>query len=76
MAFNERWNDYLYSMTMVTKDFMRTVQVGLGVFTIEGFRNWGQLLAASTFITMPMIILFLFIQKRFIDGIMMSGIKG
>ena len=76
MTFNERWNDYIYPMTMVTKDFMRTVQVGLGVFSNEGWRHWGEHLAASTFITMPMIIMFLFVQKRFIDGIMAGGIKG
>ena len=77
LTFNDRWNDYLYSMIMVTRDAMRTVQVGMGAFQGEqGIIQWGYLTAASTFITIPTIVLFLFVQKRFIDGVMMSGIKG
>jgi multiple sugar transport system permease protein len=76
LAFNDRWNDYLYSLIMVTKDYMRTVQVGMAVFQGEGYSEWNYLTAASVFITLPVIILFLFVQKRFIEGVMMSGIKG
>jgi multiple sugar transport system permease protein len=76
LAFNDRWNDYLYSLIMVTKDYMRTVQVGMAVFQSEGGTEWTFRMAASTFVTLPVIVLFLFVQKRFIDGVMMSGIKG
>jgi multiple sugar transport system permease protein len=76
LTFNDRWNDYLYSLIMVTKDNMRTVQVGMAVFQGEGGTMWHLLMAASTFITIPVIVLFLFVQRRFIDGVMMSGIKG
>jgi len=76
LTFNERWNDYLYSLIMVTKDAMRTVQVGMAVFQSEESTEWSLLMAASTFVTIPVIVLFLFVQKRFIDGVMMTGIKG
>jgi multiple sugar transport system permease protein len=76
LAFNDRWNDYLYSLIMVTKDNMRTVQVGMAVFQNEGYSYWNYLMAASAFITLPVIVLFLCVQKRFIEGVMMSGIKG
>jgi multiple sugar transport system permease protein len=76
LTFNAHWNDYLYNMIMVSKDSMRTVQVGMAVFQGEGYSVWHYLTAASTFITIPIIILFLLVQKRFIDGVMMSGIKG
>ena len=75
LTFNDRWNDYLYSLIMITRNNMRTVQVGMSVFSNEGGSQWHLLMAASTFITIPVIILFLFVQKQFIDGVMMSGIK-
>jgi multiple sugar transport system permease protein len=48
----------------------------MAVFQGEGGTMWHLLMAASTFITIPVIILFLLVQRRFIDGVMMSGIKG
>jgi multiple sugar transport system permease protein len=76
MAFNDRWNDYLYSLIMTTKDAMRTIQVGLAVFRGEIATEWQYLTAISVFVSMPVILLFLLVQKRFIDGVMMSGVKG
>jgi multiple sugar transport system permease protein len=76
LTFNSHWNDYLYNMIMASKDNMRTVQVGMAVFLGEGYSLWHYLTAASTFISLPIILLFLLVQKRFIDGVMMSGIKG
>ncbi|MDR0451126.1 MAG: carbohydrate ABC transporter permease [Treponema sp.] len=75
LAFNDRWNDYLYSLIMITKNNMRTVQVGLGILREMG-APVSFLMAATTFVTIPVIVLFLFVQKRFIDGVMTGGIKG
>ena len=76
LTFNDRWNDYLYSMIMTSREAMRTVQVVMAAFQSEGGTVWNQLMAASTFVTVPVIVLFLFVQRRFIDGVMMSGVKG
>ena len=76
LTFNDRWNDYLYYLIMASKEAMYTVQVGMAVFQGDGMTDWNMLMAASSFVTIPVIVLFLFVQKRFIDGVMMSGIKG
>ncbi|QQO09904.1 carbohydrate ABC transporter permease [Breznakiella homolactica] len=75
-AFMDRWNDYIWPLIMTTKDTMRTVQVGMAVFQSESGTEWTYLMAASTFVSLPGIILFLIVQRRFIDGVMMSGVKG
>jgi multiple sugar transport system permease protein len=75
-AFNDRWNDFIWSLTMTTKDYMRTLQVGMRAFQSEASTEWTYMMAAATFVSMPIIILFLFVQKQFIEGVMMSGVKG
>jgi multiple sugar transport system permease protein len=60
---------------MITRPGMRTIQVGLGILR-EMKIEWPYSMAASAFISIPVILLFLFVQKRFIEGVMMSGVKG
>lgn len=75
-AFTDRWNDFIWSLIVTTKDYMRTVQVGMAVFQSESGTEWTLMMAAATFVSLPVIILFLFVQRRFIEGVMMSGVKG
>ncbi len=75
-AFMDRWNDFIWALIMTTKDSMRTVQVGMAVFQSEAGTEWTYMMAAATFVSLPVIILFLFVQRQFIEGVMMSGVKG
>lgn len=75
-AFMDRWNDFIWSLIMTTKDSMRTVQVGMAVFQSEAGTEWTYMMAAATFVSLPVITLFLFVQRQFIEGVMMSGVKG
>ena len=61
-------------MTNSTK--MKTVQLGLAYFTGQTFTQWNLLMAAVLSAIIPVIILFLLLQRYFIEGITMSGIKG
>ncbi len=76
LAFLDGWNSYLWPLIMTTKDHMRTVQVAVWTFQSEGGTIWPLLMAATTFVSLPAIILFLFLQKQLIEGVMMGGIKG
>ena len=71
----ERWNDFIWALTMTTKDNMRTVQVGMAVFQSESGTEWTLMMAAATFVSLPVIIFFLFVQDKFIEGVMTTGIK-
>ncbi|MEH7235450.1 carbohydrate ABC transporter permease [Bacillus sp. JJ1562] len=68
LAFRNAWNDYTWPLLITTENNMRTVQMGLR-YMIDPERgiNWPELLAASTFVTIPSVILFLFIQKYMVN---------
>ena len=75
--FMYTWNDFLGPLIYLTdqKDF--TLAVGLQFFQSQlGGTEWHYLMAASTLMALPIIILFFFTQKTFIEGISTTGIKG
>jgi multiple sugar transport system permease protein len=75
--FMGTWNDFMGPLIFLTnqKDF--TLALGLQFFQSQhGGTEWHYLMAASTLIVLPVILLFFFTQKTFIEGISMTGIKG
>lgn len=75
--FMGTWNDFMGPLIFLTnqKDF--TLALGLQFFQSQhGGTEWHYLMAASTLIVLPIILLFFFTQKTFIEGISMTGIKG
>jgi len=77
LTFTWRWNDYFWPLIMTNSTDMRTLPVGL-VFlrTSEGSIEWNVVMAASMFVMAPIIVLFIFLQKYFVEGVMSSGVKG
>jgi ABC-type glycerol-3-phosphate transport system permease component len=77
LTFTWRWNDYFWPLIMTSSPEMRTLPVGL-VFlrTSEGSIEWNVVMAASVFVILPIILLFLFFQRYFVEGVMSSGLKG
>jgi len=69
------WNAFLWVLIMTNKATMRTVPVGLQVFSSEIGTAYEQLMAASVLAIIPVLILFFFTQKQFIQGIARTGIK-
>lgn len=69
------WNDYVWPLIITNSEEMRTVQLGLTIFKHE-FVIWEQLMAATTLVSLPLIIIFLFAQRFFIHGLITSGLKG
>jgi multiple sugar transport system permease protein len=74
--FMATWNDFLGPLIYLTKQKDFTLALGLQFFQSQhGGTEWHYLMAASTLIAMPIVILFFFTQKSFIEGISMTGIK-
>jgi len=78
-AFQRTWNDFLAPLIFLNKTEMMTLSVGLAALTggtgeAVAYYHW--LMAASTSIVLPMVIFFLFTQKYFVRGVVMSGVKG
>jgi len=75
--FMGTWNDFLGPLIYLTNQSDFTLALGLQFFQSQhGGTEWHYLMAASTLIVLPVIVLFFFTQKTFIEGISMTGLKG
>ncbi|MCD4846632.1 MAG: carbohydrate ABC transporter permease [Candidatus Aegiribacteria sp.] len=69
------WNSFMWPLVVTHSENLRVLQVGLSYFNQEQSSNFQLLMAASTFSTMPLIILFIAAQKRIVASYSRSGIK-
>lgn len=70
------WNEFVWPLIVTNLPEMRTLPVGIMNFTTEAGGNYHLMMAASTIVILPVIIVYLFTQKHIIAGITKSGIKG
>jgi multiple sugar transport system permease protein len=71
------WNGFLWPLMITTSDSMRPLQLGLAIFAQNPAEvQWPYLMAGTALATLPMIVMFVFAQKRFVEGMANVGIKG
>ncbi len=75
IVFINAWNEYIYALTFMTNDVMRTVPVGIALFPSNYELPWGDMAAATVVVTVPLIILVLIFQKKIIAGLTTGGVK-
>ena len=75
-TFVGTWNDYMGPMIYLTSESVKTVQVGLRRFIQENSSDYHLIMAASMVSLIPVSVVFLCLQKYFIEGIATSGLKG
>nr|MBA2468140.1 carbohydrate ABC transporter permease [Chloroflexia bacterium] len=74
-AFIQAWNEYVYAVTFLTSDSLLTLPVGLQRFFSEYSTNWPGLMAASFIMSVPVVTLFLILQKYFVRALTEGAIK-
>jgi multiple sugar transport system permease protein len=74
--FIRSWTDYLGPLIYLSDQSLYTLQLGLYQYSSQYGREWGLLMAAAVLITLPVIIIFFFTQRTFVQGVTLSGIKG
>ena len=74
-GFLGSWNSFQWVLLMTNSERMRTIPVGLLTFSSEVGTAYNLLMAASVMAIIPILILFFFTQKQFIQGIARTGIK-
>jgi multiple sugar transport system permease protein len=74
-TFREAWDMYIWPLIIVTKDSLRTLPLGISLFMSSFGTMWDQLMAVAAIGTLPMILLFFFLQRSFIQGIAITGLK-
>lgn len=70
------WNSFMWPLIVTNDTELRTLPVGLQAFTTEAGTRFELLMAASTIVIIPMVIIYIFLQKQIIAGISKSGLKG
>jgi ABC-type glycerol-3-phosphate transport system permease component len=75
-AFVLAWNDLVLAITLNTNPELRTVAVGLASFVGEYGTPWGQIMAASAVSSLPILLLFLFLQRYLLYGLTAGAVKG
>lgn len=75
-TFVGHWNNFFWPFLITNTNTMRTLQVGLTSFRFENLQDYGAMMAGAVFSAVPMIIVFLALQKYFLRGITIGAIKG
>jgi multiple sugar transport system permease protein len=69
------WNAFLWPLIVTTSPDMFPVQIGLRLFYSDNFQKWGMTMAATCFVTLPVLVLFIVGQRYLVRGIVMTGFK-
>ncbi len=75
-VFINSWNEYTIALTLISTDTLKPITVGINVFYGFNMIQWQYLFATSLFATVPVIILFLCIEKHLAAGLTAGGVKG
>lgn len=77
LTFLASWNDFIWPLIVLTNDQSYNLPVALATFAIgQHGTDYGLLLAGAVIVVMPMVIVFLLLQRYFTQGIAMTGLKG
>jgi multiple sugar transport system permease protein len=75
-TFVNTWNDFLGPLLYLTRMELKTVQIGLRMFISQYSSEYGLIMAASVVALIPVVIVFLSLQKFFVQGVATAGLKG
>jgi multiple sugar transport system permease protein len=79
LTFLPQWNSYLWPLLVIQDEELRPVQVGMRYFFATGTAEgtpWGQIMAYTTMITIPVVVVFLCFQRSFVSSVASAGVKG
>jgi multiple sugar transport system permease protein/fructooligosaccharide transport system permease protein len=76
LDFVARWNDFMWPFLITTGESKRTVQLAVQVFFGTQPIHYGAIMAALTLASLPMLLIYIFMQKYYVEGIAGTGIKG
>ena len=75
-AFLLSWTDYIFAFVLVSSDSQKTLPVGLASILGTFDARWGELMAGATLIALPLLVLFTFLSRYFIQGLAAGAMKG
>jgi len=76
LVFIAAWNELLYALTFLSTPERRTAPVAIAMLSSEHAEPWGEIAAASTLATLPLVVLALIFQRRIVSGLTAGAVKG
>ncbi|HWO43924.1 MAG TPA: carbohydrate ABC transporter permease [Candidatus Eisenbacteria bacterium] len=76
LVFIQVWNEFFFALIILTNPARQTLPVGIALFPGEYTMPWGEIAAASTMATLPLVLLTLIFQRRIIRGLSAGAVKG
>jgi trehalose/maltose transport system permease protein len=78
LAFIAAWNEFLFALTFTLTNTQRTVPVAIALITGASQHElpWGNIMAASVIVTVPVVALVLIFQRRIVSGLTAGAVKG
>ncbi|TGT46544.1 carbohydrate ABC transporter permease [Mesorhizobium sp. M8A.F.Ca.ET.165.01.1.1] len=78
LAFIGAWNEFLFALTFTSNDARRTVPVAIALLSGNSQFEipWGNIMAASVIVTVPLVVLVLIFQRKIVSGLTAGGVKG
>ncbi|WP_010276726.1 carbohydrate ABC transporter permease [Paenibacillus senegalensis] len=70
------WNEFLFAIIFIDSNSMKTITSGLLAFRDALYTDWGVLMAGLVISALPLVLLFIFMQKHFVRGLAEGGVKG
>jgi multiple sugar transport system permease protein len=74
--FVGNWNAFLWPLIIAKSPAMRTVPVGVALFSGEASTQWNLIMAASALAIVPVLLVFFVFQRQIIEGVVLTGVKG
>jgi multiple sugar transport system permease protein len=74
-AFITGWNEYLFALILTSSEDMKTVPVGIGQLIGQYKIQWNDLMAASIYAVVPLMVLFVFLQRYLISSLTAGAVK-
>ena len=74
--FINAWNEYTVALVLISTDTLKPLTVGINIFNGYNIIEWQYLFAASIFAIIPVVILFMCIEKNLVSGLASGGVKG
>jgi len=76
LVFIYAWNEFFFALLIMTRQDLQTLPVGIALFQGQYTMPWGEIAAASTVSTLPIVLMVFIFQKRIISGLTSGAVKG
>lgn len=75
-AFTNAWNEFLFAFVFITSENLKTLPVGLQLLVFGDIYPWGQLMAASLLMAIPVMVVYIYAQRYLVEGLTAGSVKG